>query len=285
MHRMRRFLALTGLVALWLGLSGPRASADLLHPSTDPQTYPDIIANLGKGVSYSYDAGAQQGVFHLKNTAYVLVTGTDASAEWDITPTSDGSRYQMLNVTLDKNGNFVDDPGNLYQLFGTVTANGQTFTGLLLEGKPIDFASSNVGGVTQFQSDLKLDGNGALSSFFGPNSFISLIAETGNGFTGLSFQQDFTISKVSTWAAPTGPTSTPSRSPCPSRPRSSSSPPAGWASPIATASAWPAEGEVGRIAQSPARTGRPPRTRLRVPGGRSALLANSARRPPPGRHS
>jgi hypothetical protein len=197
MHRMRRFLALTGLVALSLGLGGSPASADLLHPSTDPQTYPDIIANLGKGVSYSYDSGAQQGVFHLKNTAYVLVTGTDASAEWDITPTSDGSRYQLLNVTLDKNGNYVNDPGNIYQLYGTVTANGQTFTGLLLEGKPIDFASSNVGGVTQFQSDLKLDGNGALSSFFGPNSYISLIAETGNGFTG-SFQQDFTISKVST---------------------------------------------------------------------------------------
>jgi hypothetical protein len=197
MHRMRRFIALTGLVALTTAFGASTASADLLHPSTDPQTYPDIIANLGAGVSYTYDPSVSQGVFHLKNTAYVLVTGTGSADELDITPTSDGSRYQVLNVTLDKNGNFVDDPGNLYQVFGTVTANGQTFSGLLLEGKPIDFATSNTGGVTQFQSDLKLDGAGALASFFGPNSYINLIAETGNGFTG-TFQNDFQISKVST---------------------------------------------------------------------------------------
>ncbi len=196
MHRMHRYIVLTGLVALVLSFGGSRASADLLHPSTDPQKYPDIIANLGKGVSYTYDSTAQQGMFHLRNTAYVLVTGTNSSDEWDINPAPDGSRYQVLNVTLDKNGNYVDDPGNLYQVYGSVTANGQTFSGLLLQGKPIDFATSNAGGVTQFQSDLKLDGKGALASFFGPNSYIHLIAETGNGFTG-SFQQDFQISKVS----------------------------------------------------------------------------------------
>jgi hypothetical protein len=197
MHRMRRFIALAGLVALTSALGASTASADLLHPSTTPQMYPDIIANLGAGVSYTYDPSVSQGVFHLKNTAYVLVTGTGSADELDITPTSNGSRYQVLNVTLDKNGNFVDDPGNLYQVYGTVTANGQTYSGLLLQGKPIDFATSSVGGVTQFQSDLKLDGTGALASFFGPNSYINLIAETGNGFTG-TFQTDFQISKVST---------------------------------------------------------------------------------------
>ncbi len=197
MHRMRRFIALTGLVVSTWTVGASSASADLLHPSTDPQTYPDIIANLGKGVSYTYDPGSQQGVFHLKNTAYVLVTGNDASSEYDIDPAADGSRYQVLNVTLDKNGNYVDDPGNLYQVYGSITANGKTYSGLLLEGKPIDFATSNAGGVTQFQADLKLDTAGALSSLFGPNSYIHLIAETGNGFTG-SWQQDFTISKVST---------------------------------------------------------------------------------------
>jgi hypothetical protein len=197
MHRMRRFFIMTGLLALSIVFGASNVRADLLHPSTDPQTYPDVIANLGAGVSYSYDPSVQQGEFHLKNTAYVLVTGTNASDELDINPTSDGSRYQVLNVTLDKNGNYVNDPGNLYQLFGTVTtANGQTYSGLLLQGKPIDFASSTAGGVTQFQSDLKLDGSGALASLFGPNSYISLIAETGNGFKG-TWQSDFTISKVS----------------------------------------------------------------------------------------
>ncbi len=207
MHRMRHLLFLTGLVVATSSLIGTSALADptLSTPtaanpagdSTQPQTYPDIIANLGSGVSYTYDPTAQEGVFHLKNTAYVLVTGTNASDEYDITPTADGSRYQTLNVTLDKSGNFVSDPGNMYQVYGTITANGKTFTGLLLSGVPIDFSTSNVGGVTQFQADLKLDGTGSLSSFFGPNSYIHLIAETGNGFTG-SFTTDFNISKVST---------------------------------------------------------------------------------------
>lgn len=197
MHRMRRLFALSALLALTLIFGASASRADLLHPSTTPQTYPDIIANLGAGVSYSYDPTVQQGDFHLKNTAYVLVTGTSSSDEIDINPTSDGSRYQVLNVALDQNGNFVSDPGNLYQVYGSVTINGQTYSGLLLQGKPIDFASSNAQGVTQFQADLKLDGSGALSSMFGPNSYIHLIAETGNGFTG-TWQSDFTISKVST---------------------------------------------------------------------------------------
>ena len=212
MHRMHRFIALTGLVALTTALGASTASADLLHPSTDPQTYPDIIANLGKGVSYTYDPSVSQGVFHLKNTAYVLVTGTGSNDELDITPTADGSRYQTMNVTLDKNGNYVNDPGNLYQVYGSVTANGQTYSGLLLSGKPIDFATSNAGGVTQFDSDLKLDGTGALASFFGPNSYIHLIAETGNGFTG-TFQNDFQITKVSSNTH--GPNETPQPFPVP----------------------------------------------------------------------
>lgn len=196
MHRMRRSIVLAGLVALFGSLAASSASADLLHPSTTPQKYPDIIANLGKGVSYTYDPSVQQGVFHLRNTAYVLVTGTGANDELDIEPTADGKRYQVLNVTLDKNGNYVNDPGNLYQVYGSVTKDGQTYSGLLLQGKPVNFATSNVGGVTQFQSSLKLDGSGALASFFGPDSYIHLIAETGNGFKG-SFESDFTISKVS----------------------------------------------------------------------------------------
>ena len=196
MHRMRRFLALTGLMVLTFVFGASTARADLLYPSTTPQKYPDIVANLGKGVSYTYDPSVSQGVFHLKNTAYVLVTGTGSADEWNINPTADGSRYQILNVTLDKNGNYVNDPGNLYQVFGSVTANGHVYSGLLLQGKPIDFATTNASGVTQFQADLKLDGSGALASFFGPNSYIHLIAETGNGFTG-SWQSDFTIAKVS----------------------------------------------------------------------------------------
>ena len=202
MHRMRRYFALTGLVALLSMTAAPEASAGLLQPSNGPQKYPDIIANLGKGVSYTYDPTSERGAFHLKNTAYVLVTGTSSADEFDIDPATNGDRYQSLHVTLDKNGNFVDDPSNIYELHGKVVAeDGQVFDGLLLKGKPVAFATLDTveadgSRTTQFQADLKLTGEGLLSSFFGPNSYIHLIAETGNGFQG-KWDSDFKISKVS----------------------------------------------------------------------------------------
>ncbi len=202
MHRMRRYFALTSLMALLALSSAPKAEAGLLQPSNGPQKYPDIIANLGKGVSYTYDPTSQRGAFHLKNTAYVLVTGNSASDEFDIDPATNGGRYQTLHVTLDKNGNFVDNPANLYELHGKVTADdGTVFDGLLLKGKPVAFSTldtleSDGSRTTQFQASLKLTGEGFLSSYYGPDSYIHLIAETGNGFAG-AWDKDFKIAKVS----------------------------------------------------------------------------------------
>lgn len=202
MHRMRHLIALTGLATLLGTVGAPRASAGLLQPSDGPQKYPDIIANLGKGVSYTYDPTSQRGSFHLKNTAYVLVTGTSASDEFDIDPATNGDRYQSLHVTLDGAGNFVEDPSNLYELHGRVVADdGTVFDGLLLKGKPVAFATldtveSDGSHTTQFQASLKLTGEGLLSSYYGPDSYIHLIAETGNGFEG-KWDADFTIDKVS----------------------------------------------------------------------------------------
>ena len=202
MHRMRRFIVLTGLLALFATVNVSTASAGLLQPSNGPQKYPDIIANLGKGVSYTYNPKTERGSFHLKNTAYVLVTGTSSSDEFDIDPATNGNRYQTLNLTLDKNGNFVDDPSNLYELHGKVVADdGTVFDGLLLKGKPVAFSTldtleSDGSRTTQFQASLKITGEGLLSSYYGPDSYIHLIAETGNGFTG-KWNADFTIDKVS----------------------------------------------------------------------------------------
>ena len=42
---------------------------------------------------------------------------------------------------LDRNGHLVDDPENSYALYGTVVLGGQTFSGLLLEGKPTAFGA------------------------------------------------------------------------------------------------------------------------------------------------
>jgi len=205
MHRMRRFIVLTGLVALTSLLGGSRASAGLLHPPSTEQQYPDIAANLGKGVSYSYDPSTQHGVFHLRNLALALDNGTsvDDSKFYDIAASSTGSRVQELQVMLDKQGNFVDNVSNSYSLSGKVTVdtgNGlKTYDGLLLAGKPINFASVDtiIDGehYTQFQADLKIT-DGKLADLYGANSFIHLVAEAGSSFNG-KWDEDFKITKIS----------------------------------------------------------------------------------------
>lgn len=201
MHRMRRFIALTGLVALTSLLGGSRASAGLLHPPSTEQQYPDIAANLGKGVSYSYDPSTQHGVFHLRNLALALDNGSasDDSKFYDIDASSAGSRVQELQVMLNKDGQFVNDLSNSYSLSGKVSVDGKTYDGLLLAGKPINFASVDtvVDGehYTQFQADLQIT-DGALAKLYGANSFIHLVAEAGSSFNG-KWDEDFKITKIS----------------------------------------------------------------------------------------
>lgn len=198
MHRARRLFAVLSLAAasIW---SCNQATADLIRPNP-PQTYPDVAANLGDGVGYNYNSKNLRGVFTLKNTAYVLSAGPGSKNEYDINPDSNGQRYQLLSLVLDKNGNFTADPANKYELYGSVTANGQSFSGLLLSGAPTAFGWTQVTGsdgskTSLFQADLKIT-DGQLASFFGANPYIHLVAETGDTFHG-KFDENFSIAKVS----------------------------------------------------------------------------------------
>src|SRR3954447_26229315 len=97
---------------------------------------------------------------------------------------------------LDSNGNLkADDPANNYELWGTVTFEGQTFTGLLLKGTPTGFGFLDLNpiGIPEadaFNATLKIE-SGALKPYFDGDTSIQIITEQESTFVGL-FDHDFT---------------------------------------------------------------------------------------------
>lgn len=143
MHRMRHFVVLTGLGLASTMLFAPRATAALLRP-TATASYPDIAADVNGTIQYQYDTQTQQGAFHLTNTPFLLAGGPTYADEYSIEPNvTDGVRRQVLNATLDSQGNLVPGAGNSYELYGTVVANNQVYSGLLLQGTPVEFGSAS----------------------------------------------------------------------------------------------------------------------------------------------
>ncbi len=198
MHRMRRFAVLAGLALSVLPLVGQSASAALIRPSAG-RAYPDIAADINGVVSYAYNASTQTGNFHMTNTPYLIAGGSTAAQEYAITPDSDGIRQQIINVTLDKNGNLMAGSSNTYALYGTVVADGQTYSGELLTGTPTKFGSQDLGAVgiegsDAFDLDIKITG-GLLSQFFGDEAYMRLTPELQSTFVG-KFDQDFSAAKA-----------------------------------------------------------------------------------------
>jgi hypothetical protein len=196
--RIRRNLALFSMTcALAAALSG-QASATLIQPSP-ARAYPDVSADVNGVVNYTYNASTQSGSFQLTNTPYLLAGGPTASSEFDVTPDAQGLRQQTLSIALDQNGNFVTSSSNSYQLWGTVTAGGQTYSGLLLQGVPTAFGSqyrapTGSQGSAIFDTNINITG-GALASVFGPDVYMSIQPELGITFAG-SFAQNFTADKA-----------------------------------------------------------------------------------------
>jgi hypothetical protein len=199
MHRMRRFLLSLSLVVSSLTLAGQSASAALINPNAT-QSFPDIAADITGTVNYQYNAATGTGHFNVTNTPFLIAGGKTSDTEFDITPTSAGLRQQILNVTLDSNGNIVaGDPGNTYQLWGTFTAAGQTFTGLLLQGTPTAFgsqslASLGIQGSSLFDLNMTITG-GAIAAYFGPDAYMRITPELQSTFTG-AFNTNFTALKA-----------------------------------------------------------------------------------------
>jgi hypothetical protein len=198
MHRMRRLVVLGGLaLAALTGLS-QQAPAALLMPNAG-RAYPDVAADINGVVNYTYDPGSQTGNFTVTNTPYLIAGGPTSSQEFDIAPDANGIRQQSLNITLDQNGNLVQGASNTYSLYGTVTTNGQTFSGLLLSGTPTGFGSQDltpvgIQGASFFDVNMNITG-GALAPYFGPDAYMRIAPELQSTFTG-SFSQNFSAAKA-----------------------------------------------------------------------------------------
>jgi hypothetical protein len=196
MHRMRRLVAMAGVSLACALASGTSAPAELIRPQAG-RAYPDIAADINGVQTYTYNPTTQTGTFQVTNTPYLLVLGPSNTGESQILPNDDGTRQQRVSLTLDSNGHLVDDPDNTYALYGTVVVGGQTFSGLLLKGKPTAFgaevpgASSSVGnpGKDVFDLSMQITG-GALADRFGPDLYMR-ITPRADTFDG-QFNRDFT---------------------------------------------------------------------------------------------
>ncbi len=199
MHRMQRLFVVVGLALASTSLAAPRASAALLRPEAG-RAYPDIAADINGTVNYTYNADTDRGVFHVKNTPYLIAGGSTSDAEFSIVPNSStGIRSQEIRIALDQNGQIVADPGNSYELYGTITADGQTFSGLLLKGIPTAFGSQDldsvgIKGSDVFDVNLDITG-GALAEFFGEDAYMRITPELLSTFRG-KFDENFSAVKA-----------------------------------------------------------------------------------------
>jgi hypothetical protein len=210
MHRMRTLFARAGLtVACALGLGKP-TSAELIRPK-EVRAYPDIAADISGVQTYTFDPVSQTGTFQVVNTPYLLALDPSKSGETQIEPNDDGTRRQVVSLTLDRQGRLVDDPANSYALYGTVVLGGRVFSGLLLEGKPTAFGArvrgsnpdsdpgavgpAETGTATRgdsrqdvFDLNMKITG-GALAGRFGSDLYMRVVprADTFDG----QFTRDF----------------------------------------------------------------------------------------------
>lgn len=189
MHRMRTSLTYS-LIALFVAMFGT-AQAALIQPNATRQ-YPDIAADVNGVVNYSYSNG--QGNFTMRNTPFLLATGANPAQEYTILPTVDGTRQQNLSVAVDGSGNIVNASGNSYSLYGSTTVDGQTFSGLLLQGTPTAFGSQYNGQFNQYDVAIKVTG-GALADAFGSNAYMLIRPELQDSFTG-SFTSNFSAQKA-----------------------------------------------------------------------------------------
>ncbi len=212
MHRMRHTVLALGLALLGVVALGPRASADLIDPNP-AQTYPDLFGgNVNGKVTYKYDPATQTGNFTSVNLPFYIATGQDPKdggpEELSVVPNADGVRRQVINLTLDKNGQLVTSATNSYELYGTVvlpavtdksgavTTPAMTVSGLLLKATPTAFGSMSIpgSGLSTFDMKMNITG-GSLADYFGKNAYVEITPKIGSTFTG-SFTQDFEGSKV-----------------------------------------------------------------------------------------
>ncbi|MDR3618468.1 MAG: PEP-CTERM sorting domain-containing protein [Paludisphaera borealis] len=195
MHRMRndivrrkiRIPLVSGaLVVLLVGLCAS-TRGDLIRPHGF-RSYPDIAGDIVGAQTYAFDPESQTGVFRVTNAPHVITLGPTGGNMVDVTPDHDGTLNESLQLTLDRDGRLVDEPGNKFELYGSVEIGGKVYKGLLLEGRPTAFgaqALSNQPARTSgvFDLSLKVTG-GKLAEAFGPEAYFRITPQANSTFQG-----------------------------------------------------------------------------------------------------
>ena len=195
MHRMRyrfvKFGLIPALVA-FLGLLG-NTRADLIRPDAK-QSFPDLSSDIVGAQTYTFDPSTRTGLFRVENTPAVLATGPNTAGEsYVYDPAGGAARSQQLTIRLDSSGRLLNDSGNSYSLYGSVRVDGQTYSGLLLQGTPTRFGfvspDPRAPGMSVYDLNMNLSG-GLLQQKYGPDAYIRIIAETNSTFDG-TFDRSF----------------------------------------------------------------------------------------------
>jgi hypothetical protein len=208
MHRMRCLVAKVGLMAV----IGPMlmcvpASAELIRPSAS-QSFPDLSGDIVGTQTYTYSPSSGTGVFQVHSAPSLLAMGPQQSSETYVEDLPDQPRSQSLAVTLDPTGHLVSSAANTYSLYGTVTVNGQTLAGLLLQGTPTAFGFAppdpSTPTMSVYDVNIALTG-GLLKPAYGPDAYMRVISETNSTFDG-TFTRNFsglkTLTNVRSYETP-----------------------------------------------------------------------------------
>lgn len=194
MQRICLRFAMVGTVIVLgacLGHSNTAVGA-LIRPDA-PQSFPDLAGDIVGTQTYTYDPSTQTGSFRINNTPSILALGNQPNQEYFVTDGPNVVRSQTLQIKLDTSGHLVNDPTNSFSIYGSVNINGQNISGLLLQGTPTAFGFANPDPQQPtkgfYDANLNLTG-GLLKSAYGPDAYMSIIAETNSTFTG-SFSQNF----------------------------------------------------------------------------------------------
>ncbi len=173
-----------------------------MRPKDDRQ-FPDLTAFANGYQNYNYDSASKTGVFQLSNVPFLMTQGKNTDGTFDqtdVTKTDDGIQQQTVTAVLDSQGKLVDSPLNTFQVYGKVVLDGQTYSGLLLQGTPTAFGSQTlkptVEGEDLFDMNLQITG-GSMADLYGKNAYMRVTAEANSTFNGV-FTQAFSSEKVLT---------------------------------------------------------------------------------------
>ena len=125
----------------------------------------------------------------MTNAPHVIALGPSRGAMVDVLPDVDGTLNETLQVTLDSQGRLVHQPGDGFELWGSVTIGGKVYKGLLLAARPTAFGAQAGGTAGVFDLSLKVTG-GELERVFGPEAYFRITPRGDSTFQG-EFDESF----------------------------------------------------------------------------------------------